>query len=407
MMKQSKWRIVFALFALWLLSATAMLSCSSSGTSDDPADDGQPAVTPGGTGAEEDNDYFPIAVWLQQPELAQAYQAIGINLYIGLWQGPTEAQLAALQAAGMPVICSQNDFALQHLGQYGDTIVGWMHDDEPDNAQWNSATGSYDPCIDPSVIVSHYNDWESKDSTRSVYLNFGQGVANIDWIGRGTCTGRTDMYPQYIEGSDILSFDIYPVTSDRANVQGNLWYVAEGVENLRLWSNDEKPVWTWIETTHINSQAKPTPSQVETEVWMALIHGARGIGYFCHEWYPAFNDHALLDDTAMAQAVSRINAQITELAPVLNRTALDDHLLVGTSDDVPLAVMYRSRQNQYYIFAVNMRDEATTATIDISSISTVAQIEVLYENRSIDASSGIFQDQFIGYAVHRYRLDIQ
>ena len=406
MIKPSKWRNVFALFTLLLLSASAILSCSS-GASSDLADDGQPAGTPGDTGAQEDNYDFPIAVWLQQPALAKAYQAIGINLYIGLWQGPTEAQLTALQAAGMPVICSQNEFALQHLAQYGDTIVGWMHDDEPDNAQWNSTTSSYNPCIAPSVIVSDYNEWKSKDPTRPVFLNFGQGVANVDWIGRGTCTGQTDMYPEYIEGSDILSFDIYPVTSDRPNVQGNLWYVAEGVKNLRLWSNDEKPVWTWIETTHINGQTQPTPAQVETEVWMALIHGAKGIGYFCHEWYPAFNDHALLDDSGMAHAVSLINAQITELAPLLNRTGLDDHLLVETTDGVPVAAMYKSRQNQYYIFAVNMRDEMTTATFDISSKSTAAQIEVLYENRNIDVSSGMFQDQFNAYAVHRYRFSVQ
>jgi hypothetical protein len=54
-----------------------------------------------------------------------------------------------------------------------------------------------------------------------------------------------------------------------------------------------------------------------------------------------------------------------------------------------------------------MRDEATTATFNISSVSTASQIEVLYENRSIDAGNGIFQDQFNGYAVHRYRLTVQ
>lgn len=406
-MKQLKWSVAFSLIAILLLCVAVVLSCGNAGTSVDQTDNGQSTSPPGGSGAGDGNDDFPIAVWLQQPELAEAYQAIGINLYIGLWEGPTEAQLTALQAAGMPVICSQNDFALQNLDRFGDTIVGWMHNDEPDNAQWNSASGSYDPCINPSVILSEYNEWKSKDPTRPIYLNFGQGAANVDWIGRGTCTGQTDMYPEYIEGSDIISFDIYPVTSDRQNVQGNLWYVAEGVKNLRLWSNDEKPVWTWIETTHINSQIKPTPSQVKTEVWMALIQGARGIGYFCHEWYPTFNDHALLSDTDMAQAVSQINAEIKELAPVLNGTELDDHLLMGTTADVPVAVMVKSRQDRYYIFAVNMRDTATIATFDISGVSTTRQIEVLYENRAIDAAGGTFEDPFSGYAVHRYRFAVQ
>src|SRR5688572_27433227 len=65
-------------------------------------------------GLSSDPNYFPIAVWLQSPHNATAYKAAGINLYVGLWQGPTEAQLAALKAAEMPVICEQNEVGLAH-----------------------------------------------------------------------------------------------------------------------------------------------------------------------------------------------------------------------------------------------------------------------------------------------------
>ena len=77
--------------------------------------------------------FFPIAVWLQDPRNAAKYQAIGINLYVALWKGPTAEQIAELKRHGMPVICEQNDYALKHLDEK--TIVGWMHGDEPDNAQ--------------------------------------------------------------------------------------------------------------------------------------------------------------------------------------------------------------------------------------------------------------------------------
>lgn len=435
MMKKTKMTAVWGIIALLLLGTSVLLSCGTGGTSDDSSngqtdeqtndeqstdtgdgdtddsDTGDDADNQDDSGNDAENASFPIAVWLQQARLADEYKAIGVNVYIGLWEGPTQAQLDALQDADMPVICSQNDFALQNLDQYGDIIYGWMHGDEPDNAQWNIETETYDPCIDPAVIVADYDEWKANDPTRPVYLNFGQGVANVDWIGRGTCTGHTEMYPDYIEGADIISFDIYPVTSERENITGNLWYVAEGVQNLRLWSDDEKQVWCWIETTHINNseEIQPTPSQVKSEVWMALIHGASGIGYFCHEWYAdgSLDDHALLSDTEMAQAVQVINAEITELAPVLNSQDLDIDLLVETSGDVPVSVMVKSRHDQYYIFAVNMRDEATTATFDISSVSTADQVEALYEDRDIDATGGIFQDQFSGYAVHRYRFDVE
>ncbi|MCI0534431.1 MAG: Gfo/Idh/MocA family oxidoreductase, partial [Verrucomicrobiales bacterium] len=56
-------------------------------------------------GLPADEQYFPIAVWVQDPKNAARYKAAGINLYVGLWRGPTTNQLAELQRAGMSVIC--------------------------------------------------------------------------------------------------------------------------------------------------------------------------------------------------------------------------------------------------------------------------------------------------------------
>ena len=80
-----------------------------------------------------DPTIFPIAVWLQDPAQAARYKQAGFNLYVGLWKGPTEAQLKTLTAAAMPVVCEQNRVGLEHRDD--PIIVGWMHGDEPDNAQ--------------------------------------------------------------------------------------------------------------------------------------------------------------------------------------------------------------------------------------------------------------------------------
>src|SRR4051812_38297489 len=48
-------------------------------------------------GPSTDDKHFPIAVWLQEPANAARYKAIGINTYVALWKGPTEAQLTALE----------------------------------------------------------------------------------------------------------------------------------------------------------------------------------------------------------------------------------------------------------------------------------------------------------------------
>ena len=63
-------------------------------------------------GPPADPGFFPIAVWLQDPRNAERYKQAGINLYVGLWAGPTDAQLVSLKAAGMSVICEQNQVGL-------------------------------------------------------------------------------------------------------------------------------------------------------------------------------------------------------------------------------------------------------------------------------------------------------
>src|SRR5947208_3188863 len=61
-----------------------------------------------------DPNFFPIAVWVQSPKNAARYKAAGINVYVGLWRGPTEEQLQTLKEAGMRLICAQNSTGLSN-----------------------------------------------------------------------------------------------------------------------------------------------------------------------------------------------------------------------------------------------------------------------------------------------------
>ena len=350
-------------------------------------------------------DYFPIAVWLQDPKNAQKFKDAGINLFIGLWQGPTEQQLEALKAAAMPVICDQNQVGLKHKDDK--IIVAWMHGDEPDNAQaLGGGKPGYGPPILPQKIVSDYEKIKAADPTRPVMLNLGQGVAWDGWIGRGVRTNKPEDYPEYIKGGDIISFDIYPAVSDRKEIAGNLWYVALGVDRLVQWSSGQKIVWDCIECTRIgNVNRKPTPHQVRAEVWMSLIHGSRGLIYFVHQFKPRFIEAGLLADPEMTQAVTAINRQIKELAPVLNSPVLKDAASVKSSAaDCPVDVMVRSQGGATYLFAVAMRDKETQATFTLAAVKGKAQVEVLGEGRKLEAANGEFSDAFKGYEVHLYKI---
>ncbi len=358
-------------------------------------------------GMSADAGYFPIAVWLQSPENAARYKAAGINLYVALWQGPTEAQIAALKAAQMPVICAQNEVGLAHKDDA--TIVAWMHGDEPDNAQPVSdpKTGkqTYGPCIPPSRIVTDYERLRAQDPTRPILLNLGQGVANDDWKGRGAGASLKD-YETYVKGGDLVSFDVYPVAGmDKADGENYLWYVPKGVDRLREWTAGRKAVWNCVECTRIGSGKKPTPEQVRSEVWMALVHDSKGLIYFAHEFAPKFNEHALLDDPEMLAAITALNRQIQTLAPVLNSPTLPDAAAVASSSpQTPVDVMVKRQGNATYLFAVGMRNAPTQGTFTLRNMPTAARAEVLGESRTVPIKNGQFTDDFNPYAVHLYRI---
>jgi hypothetical protein len=372
-------------------------------------------------------NFFPLCVWLQRVDKAADYKAIGINTYVCTWQGPTEDELAALKKVGMKYVSEQNEVALKHLDD--PTIIAWNHEDEPDNARkfkdyWKGDVaaiqkawpalpvktaeqwGTYGPPVSPAQIVERYEAMKKKDPTRPILVGLGQGVAWEKYKGRGARSGHLEDYPEYIKGGDMVSFDIYPVVHDNADIKGKLEYVAKGVDRLVEWTAGRKPVFNAIECTHIsNAAVKPTPDQVRSEVWMAIIHGSQGILYFCHQFEPNRISAALLADKEMAQAVGKINKQITDLAAVLNSPTLKDAAAVESSaKDVPIDILAKKQGDATYVFSVSMRGEPAKGSFTIKGLPAKATAEVLGEDRKVDVTDGKFADDFKGYDAHLYKV---
>jgi hypothetical protein len=353
-------------------------------------------------GPPKEDSFFPIAVWLQDPANAGSYKKAGINVYVGLWNGPTEAQLAELKKYGMQVLCDQNAVGLAHKDD--PTIVGWIFGDEPDNAQELPGGKGYGQPILPAKIVQQYEAGRKADPTRPVLLNLGVGVAWDGWYGRNVPENQRETYAesQYVKGGDIVSFDIYPVASDDAAVKGKLEFVARGVERLVKWTEGHKIVWNCIECARIGGTGEATPSQIKAEVWMSLVHGSRGIIYFVHQFKPEFDEHSLLDEPQKLAAVTALNKQVEELAPALNSPTVMNALKVESS--VPVATMVKKQGGATYVFAVAMKPGETEAAFTLDGLPAGAQVEVLGENRKIEPADGKFQDSFRNWDVHLYRI---
>ena len=315
----------------------------------------------------------------------------------------------------MPVICGLNEYAKTQLDR--EIIVGWMHSDEPDNAQSLGRGKGYGPPILPSKLMRDLREIKRIDTTRPVFLNLGQGVAWDDWHGRGVRTRHPEDYPKYVQTGDIISFDIYPVVHKSDAVRGKLWYVPRGVDRLRKWTKGERVVWNCIETTNIHSKTeRPTPQQVKAEVWMSIVHGSQGIVYFCHSFEPRSMESALLKDAEMSSAVAAINRQIQSVAGALNSPTVEDALdatvrtqrvdpemsqLLGSP---PIATMVKRHEAATYVFAVRMEDAPARASFTLKGVPKGASVEVLGENRTLAMRRGSFSDDFASYDVHIYRI---
>jgi hypothetical protein len=352
-------------------------------------------------GPPSDPNFFPLAVWLQDERNATKYHDAGINTYVALWKGPTAPQLEALKAARMKLVCHQNDFALSRKDD--PTIIAWMHGDEPDNAQ-SKAGGGYGPPILPEKIVADYKMIHDADPTRPVLLNLGQGVAWDRYVGRGTRTNHPEDYAEYLKGSDIASFDIYPVVHDHADIVGKLWTVPMGVERLRKWGEGKKIVWNCIEASRIsNENTKPNASQVRSEVWMSLIHGSTGLIYFVHQFKPKFVEASLLQDADLLAGVTAINKQIQSLAPALNSPTIPGGVAVTNSDaEAPVDAIAKRQGDSTWLFSVAMRSKGAKASFVLKGARGSA--EVLGENRTIPLKDGKFEDDFKSFEVHLYRI---
>ncbi len=389
-------------------------------------------------GPSADPSYFPLAVWLQGPSNAGKYKDLGINLYVGLYRGPTEEHLARLDRAGMKVICAQNEVGLKHIND--DTIVAWMHGDEPDNCQglatywenslekieeawgpqpyanleeWQKVFGPHGAPIPPRWVQEDYERIKTRDPSRPVYLNLGTGVALDQLGGRGIRSRHPEDYYDYSKACDIVSYDTYPDRAGGAR-KGKLWYVARGVKRLYEYSGGEKIVWNIIEGSRSSATGnRPTPESLRSEAWMSIIHGSRGICYFVHLFQPQFVEAGVLGDTELMQGMRDLHREILALAPVINSPTLENAVSVRSSvpvtepdmlsDDLQaIAAMAKSYNGDTYIFSIRM--EGTPAQGEFHVTTSGTRVEVLGEGRTIPISNGRFTDRFDGYQVHLYRI---
>jgi len=140
-------------------------------------------------------------------------------------------------------------------------------------------------------------------------------------------------------------------------------------------------------------------------VWLALVHGASGIQYFCHRTGPDVSETACIDDAATGDAMRAVDAEVTQLAPVLNTPPLVSTVTTKTTPSAAVVdTMMKRSGGSTYLFAVSRESAPVTVGITFRDGPESGTVDVLGENRTLPIAGAAFSEDFPAYGVHLYRF---
>jgi hypothetical protein len=357
-----------------------------------------------------DPSFFPIAVYnetMNDPAGdAAKYRAIGVNGYVGLWNGMNPQIASALKANGQWAFTTPS---ANGAPGYGREWAGFEWFDEADGrnvcgdvAGWLAGKCSGGDRTSAASIKAMADAIRTADGTRPTFGQYTKPVA----LGQGLDTAARQAY---VDAVDVVSYDFYPISDPWENPARNLWEQYDAVSQLRNVAGRTKPIFVFIETSRLFDNPKgrvtPTPEQIQAEVWHAIIGGARGIEYFNHNMSgdPTYSQHLLIDPTYanVTRAVSVTNAQIHALAPVLNAPYADNVLTVASGQVNSMVKYYNGAA---YLFVGSRSKTPQQVIMRLNGVG-YGTATVVNENRTVPINGGTITDSFSGEtAVHIYKI---
>ena len=422
-------RTAMGLLAVALGASLVVTTCESEGPSNGElattttiSNELPPGVTlrqPDGAypaGLPNDPTFFPLGVWLEtvvEEAVVDMDRSFGLNLYAGLGhEDPTD--LDAIEASGMHLLLQADEWSGDSRADHP-AVDGWLVYDEADlmyGAGWDdwSGTAGWNTCIPIQdeggqcgyTVMQHFADEVPSGALR--YANYGIGLLHNE--------SDADAEVFINEGfQDIVSADDYaftrPDVEDDDRKGATYGSTVNRIRTLDGRDDRRQPVWGFVEVGHpFSEDDTPTISapQVRSAVWHSIIAGARGIVYFNHSFggrCPTFSVLRAACYSEMARAVTELNMQITELAPVLNAPFGEGYV----SAEGPAKVMAKlGPDGAWYVFAG--ADTAGSEGGDVTfTVAAGSVVEVLFEDRSLPVRDGGFVDAFDdGNTVHVYRV---
>lgn len=366
-----------------------------------------------------DPSFFPIAVWAEsvvEPRDTVLDRAAGLNTYLS----PTDnSDLALIRAAGMHVIASAPD-------QAAPATMGWFLADEVDmwggagNAAWTGNWPGAGPVCDPAGSLCGYTVQETLLATfpndgRPRMGNYGKGV--IFWQSDADAARFVNDYTALVSADIYWYTDPYVcdavaegpsvgVTPQTCRRAANYGITMDRMRALDALDGQRQPIWAFVEVGHpfTDDQAPTiTGRQIAGAVMNSLIHEARGIIYFNHNFGgPCISQHVLRDacGAEVRPLVTETNRRIRALAPVLNTPSYTWQF------NPDLDTMLKIHGGSYYVFAMPGRTAGTgVQRLTLPPGLAGARAEVLFEGRTVPTAGGVLVDGFSQeHSYHIYKI---
>jgi len=346
--------------------------------------------------------FLPLMGFYQSVESFRNAPALGLNGYFmpGAKPPPRE-YLDALREQGLYGIVPFDATAAGHPA-----LLAFVLPHEPDKAFMN---GKAD--MSPDAIVELAAAVRRAEPGRPVILDWSPRFMRDPVLNEGLDEKtRQELYPAYAKAADVLTYNVYPIWGH--NRPERIDWVAEAADDLKALAGEDRPFFAMIETGRggrgipVDEAREVSAAELRSEVWMALIGGARGIVYFTHRFVPSFTEFA--PDAARQAEIRAINEQITRLAPALLAPAAKDLAVSMTLADGLAARCRATRAGDgLYLFAQNidMGRRGGVAVFTVPGLRPGAEIVVMDEDRTLVAEEGgRFRDEFGPLAVRIYRL---
>jgi len=247
-------------------------------------------------------------------------------------------------------------------------LLGWFTCDEPKKG------------VTPELTATIRRAIKEVDPIHPVWLNYAAGVKAY---------GRKPLF-LYTEGADILCSDPYPIPHHPVD------FIATITDDFSK-GRPAKPVFLVLQFWGgvAKCEDRPTPGEETAMIYLALIHGARGLCFYSRR------------PTSMPlwESMKKAGREVEFLTPILfssEPSGLSTQLPDGYESGIHCVA--RKHGGKLYLITVNAEYRDIDATFALPISEGLIDVKVLFENRTVKADNGRFRDKFSPYERHVYEV---